>query len=148
MKSLAQTLIVFIIIGMVVMFFNNLFQGSIENDDYAIVNLCEESFYLNLEGVEKNSSLYIFKEDGTFIFRRFYNNDGISEYSGTYELGNYRFSSESLEHREITLNFRSNGEYVDIGGRRRIAKLSHHKSDFTIWTHINEKPYDLMWSQN
>lgn len=74
--------------------------------------LVKHNFCIMDEGESQpGRGAWTFNDDGTFIFRKVFNNDGIEEYKGTWKIGELVEVSPKLNHRLIELDFQTSGEY-------------------------------------
>jgi hypothetical protein len=85
-------------------------------------------------------SSYEFHQDGPFIFRKAFNNDGVYEYTGQWNI-----SKTGEIFAEITLNFNTNGEYTnEIGktatgtvGETLVLSINSQGGNIEYWNTIN-----------
>ena len=81
-----------------------------------------------------------FNQNGTFIFRKIFNNDGVNEY-----VGKWRVSNTGEYFADITLDFSTTGEYTnEIGksvigtvGESLVLHINYPDGDIEYWNTVN-----------
>ncbi len=103
--------------------------SSIQDDDEAKEVLSDGFYTLFHKGKTRSGGgAFTFKKDGTFVFRKAYNNDHVNRYEGTYQLGAYTKNGEKLEHRSVQLIWHTQGEFVRACGYS-VGELTQDISD-------------------